>query len=146
MAANIMKPLGYLPSAFLAIVAALAASAVMGCGQRPKLDVSATIVDDEVVFDIKHSGINQIADFQVSDETGLLWSVSALHGRGYRITYGVLPPRADDLYTEPEERFPLAGRAKHIRGKNVTVSIGYQYDDGFVPCAGHFNKSVQIPE
>jgi hypothetical protein len=140
-----MRSLGQLPFTLKVIVAAIAASSVLGCGQRPKLDVSAIIVDDEVVFEINHSGINGILNFQVSDETGVLWSVSTSYERGHRITYGVLPPRADDLHLEAEQKYPLAGKPKGIRGKNVAVSITYQYDD-FVACAGHFNKNVQIPK
>lgn len=117
---------------------------VAGCKPAPKVDVSVSIEDDEVVFNIQASGINGLLRFRVEDsEANLLWDVDLGYEKGTRIIYGVLPVNGS---TPADQVFPPnRRRPSPIRGKRVAVFINYQFDDCFTPSSRYLKKTVIIP-
>jgi hypothetical protein len=115
-----------------------------GCGQNPRVDVSAAIENGQVVFNISHSGINGILGVGVKDGDKTLWAVSTSYEKGHKITYGLLPTGGNmtAMQTIPEQ----GEGPPDIRGKTVTVSISYQYDRPFAPCSGSAEKALVIPK
>jgi hypothetical protein len=114
-----------------------------GCGQRPRLDVTPTLEDGRVVFNVPFSDVNGILRFTVEDELGkLLWDVDTPYYKGHTITFGV-PPRRGDRVARQE--FPPDGQPPpDIRGKTVRVSIEVQYDSP-IPSTRTFKRTVQVP-
>jgi hypothetical protein len=110
-----------------------------GCGQSPRIDVTARIEDGEVVFDIPHTGINGLLRFIVKDEEGKsLWSVDLTYETGHKIMYGEVPKGG-------KQQLPADGtRPPRIGGRAVVVIVKYQYDDQ-VPSADSFSKTIHIP-
>jgi hypothetical protein len=110
------------------------------------VDVSASIEDGLVVFTLSHTKVNGIMGITVEDEHGQpLWSVETSDVSGYKITYGVLPlPTQGNI--PARQLFPPDGKApEDIRGRNVIVDIGYQYDAGLSACGGGVAKAITIP-
>src|SRR5689334_8344191 len=68
----------------------------LGCG--PSVNVSARVVDDRVVFDIKPRGINKIYGLTVEDEAGnTIWDVNDPNMYSHQpVVYGALPPGAGE--------------------------------------------------
>src|SRR5437879_10090153 len=83
-----------------------------GCGQRPRVDVNATIEDGHVVFDVPHSGLNEIMSVRIQEQGGgeLIWHLSLgsqnAHKGSLKVTYGVVPPRETQLEIPPSQIFP----------------------------------------
>jgi hypothetical protein len=117
---------------------------IAGCGQKPHVDVSAKIENNQVVFNIPSSGINGILSFGVKDFNETLWSINTSYEKGNSIIYGVIPSGGKAV---AKQSFPLDGKTPiDIRGKNVTVWVEYQYDSGLSPCVGTFEKNLTISE
>jgi hypothetical protein len=114
-------------------------TAVPGCGQRPKVDVTAGVENDQIVFNIAYSDVNGILGFGVEDTSGTpLWKVDLNYFKGHKITYGKTP-KGD------KQQLPENGAAPpSIRGNKVRVIVQVQYDD-WVPSARHFSKVLDIP-
>jgi hypothetical protein len=114
-----------------------------GCGQNPRIDVTPGLENGRVMFNIAATGINGLVRFAVMDGTNRLWEVSTSYEQGTRIIYGVLPTGGN---MAARQVVPPSGVVPApIGGMVVTVRADYQYDDGFAPCVGHFEKSVLIP-
>jgi len=115
---------------------------LLGCGQRPQITVTTSLLDDQIVFSFSHSQINGIIGFRVKDEAdNLLWSVKNPDDQG--ITYGRLPGNGG--YAKPTQLFPLDNTSPvSIRGTTVTVFIDYQYDN-LAPSTGTYRKTIAIP-
>jgi hypothetical protein len=114
-----------------------------GCGQNPRIDVTPGIENGRVVFSIAARGMNGLLGFAVMDGTNTLWEVSTSYEQGTRIVYGVLPTGGN---MAARQVVPATGvLAAPIGGMVVTVRLDYQYDAGFAPRVGHFEKSMQIP-
>ncbi len=130
--------------AFVPTLLWLALSLVLsGCGQNPRIDVTPGIENSCVVFNIAARGMNGLLGFAVMDGTNTLWEVSTSYEQGTRIVYGVLPAGGN---MPARQVVPGSGVVPApIGGMVVTVRVDYQYDDGFAPCVGHFEKSMQIP-
>jgi hypothetical protein len=118
-----------------------------GCGQHPRINVVARILDDNVVFDISAKGVNQVYGLSVEDEAGNeIWSVNDAEIKDKQpVVYGALPERSG-VHAGVGQVYPAENKAPaDIRGKTVTVIVRYQYDDGFSACAGSSRKTVPIP-
>lgn len=77
---------------WLGLLGAVISVCLTGCGQRPKIDVTARVINDKFVFDIPHSDINGLLDFTISDEGGkVYWDISVPYVTAKQITYGELP-------------------------------------------------------
>lgn len=127
--------------------AALLAYAVLlgsGCGQHPRIDVSVGIENGQVVFNVPFGDMNGLLDFAVCEGKKTVWAVSLPYERGHRIVYGLIPTGGN---TVAKQTLPPVGEPlPDIRGKTITVCVGYQYDSGFAPCTGHFEKVVAVPQ
>ena len=128
-----------LRGAALLIATGLFLTAVPGCGQRPKVDVTAGVENDQIVFSIACSDVNGILGFSVEDTSGTpLWKVDLNYFKGHKITYGTIP-------NGDTQQLPKNGAAPpSIRGKKVRVRINVQYDD-WAPSARDFSKVLDIP-
>ena len=132
------------------VIAALISLNLVGCGQRPRIDVLVTIEDGHVVFDLPHSGMNYINNVKVLGDDGKpLWHIHVggqkWQGKSLKITYGVLPPAETDSNSAPHQFFPRENQPpRDIRGKTVQVEVYYQYDSP-APSMATFRKSVEIP-
>src|SRR5262249_42661221 len=117
-------------------------SLLLGCGQSPKVDVTAATEGERVIFHVPYSGINGILRFRVEDKEGApLWDVVTSYEKGHRIVYGVLPSGGN---MAARQEFPLDNRSPaNIRGKTVAVVVEYQYDSGMAACCGTFRQVVQ---
>ena len=118
--------------------------AVTGCGQHPKLDVSASVEDEQVAFDVPRTDVNGLLSFRVEDLKGtVLWQVDMSYEQAKRIIYGVLPTGGN---ITAKQVVPSDGSAPpNIRGREVQVRIEYQYDEFAAASAASFVKLVQIP-
>ncbi|MFL5341228.1 MAG: hypothetical protein ACJ8F7_13860 [Gemmataceae bacterium] len=113
---------------------------VTGCGQHPRLDVSVSIVDGRVAFDIPRRDVNGLLAFRVENANGtILWHIEMNYEKRRQIIYGVLP--ASGKQTVPSDGSVPAD----IRGREVRVRVEYQYDEFAAPSAGEFVKTVQVP-
>jgi hypothetical protein len=130
--------------AFVLTSLCLALSVLLtGCGQSPRIDVTPGIQSGRVVFNIAASGINGLLGFAVMDGTNTLWEISTSYEKGSKIVYGVLPTGVN---MAAKQVFPPRGVVPTaIGGNTVTVRVDYQYDRGFAPGVGHFEKSMPIP-
>jgi len=129
----------------LPVLLYFAAIVVGGCGQRPRLDVTASVDESgRVVFDVARRDVNGLLGFRVEDEAGgVLWEVSTSYEQGGRITYGVLPTEGN---MKARQIAPADGSAPPgIRGRRVRVIGEYQYDDFAAPSAGTFEKMIEAP-
>jgi hypothetical protein len=145
------RTLGRLSAPAVIAAFALISLSLAGCGQRPRVDVSATIEDGRVVFDVPHSGMNEIMSIRVKEQNGeLIWHLSLgsqnWHKEALKVTYGVVPPRETDLEIPPSQIFPSDNTPpRNIRGETLNVLIEYQYDSGLAACAGSFSKTLKVP-
>ena len=117
---------------------------VSGCGQRPRIDVSVSIDDGRVAFDIPRRDVNGLLSFRVEDLNGkVLWQINVSYELGQRIIYGVLPTGGN---MDAKQVIPSDGKAPpDIRGHSVRVIVEYQYDELMAPSAADFEKTVQVP-
>ena len=127
----------------LALGSALLA-ATGGCGQNPKISVSATVEGQEIVFLVPHEDVNGLLEFKVEDDQGTtLWEVQLSYEKGHRLVYGVLPAGgnmpAKQVYP-PNQQPPQS-----IRGKKVIAVVDYQFDDGFAPSSDSLRQELVIP-
>ena len=121
------------------LLMAIPAILLGGCGQSPRVDVSAKFEDGEVVFDISHREVNGLLNFKVKDDQGrVLWGLELNYEKGHKIVYGRVPN------TGRQNSPPPPAKPPEIRGQTVTVEVHYQYDD-WAPSAGTFTKLLQIP-
>lgn len=119
-----------------------------GCGQHPKIDVTANVENGKVVFDIPYSDINGLLGFAVTDEAGkAYWIMSLPYVKANQIVYGEFPPVDDYRSTSSiHQTSPAEGQEfLDIRGKEVNVEVQYQYDEPFAACVGSFKKRIVIP-
>jgi hypothetical protein len=108
-------------------------------GQFPLVDVDAAVENGQVVFDIRHKGCNGLLWFAVDGERGEdLWKLELGYATTHRIAYGESPRFGKQVF--PAGNQPPAD----IRGKPVTVTVGYQYDR-FEPSLGRCQKTLRIP-
>jgi hypothetical protein len=119
-------------------------TSLVGCGQKPRLDASAEIRKDRIIFVLSIKDINVLLHFRVKDESGnQIWDVHLSYDMSHEIEYGVLPTNGNMAARQlfpPEDKQPV-----NIRGKTVIVSIEYQYD-AIAPSAGTFKKTLKIPQ
>jgi hypothetical protein len=114
-----------------------------GCGQNPRIDITPGLESGHVVFNVAATGMNGLLRFAVMGGTNALCEVDTSYDRSTKVVYGVLPTNGN---MAARQVFPPPGvTPASIRGKMVTLRVDYQYDHGFAPCVGHFEKSVQVP-
>ncbi len=118
-----------------------------GCGQNPKVDVSVSVEDGQLVFHVPRSDTNGLLEFRVEDDArNVLWSIRLGYEKGENITYGQLPARPI-ANMAPEQLVPLDDAPPpEIWGRRISVIARYQYDEFMAPSTGTFTKIIQIPE
>lgn len=130
----------------LSVTIIILACCFCGCGQNPKIDVTARVENGKLVFDVPHSDINGLLHFRVSNVTGKhLWSITMAYEQGKTITYGELPTGGNNT---AQQLVPYDGVSAppEIWGRPVSVVVGYQYDEFMAASMGDFLKDLNIPE
>jgi hypothetical protein len=121
-----------------------------GCGQRPKVDILASLESDQVVFHVTASDINSIIEFGVRDvDRKPLWIINTYRDnwratKTHEIRYGVVPIKEENRPSE--QRIPIQGeRPPDIRARRVIVYVQYKHDRVFDEAIGTFSKEIKVP-
>jgi hypothetical protein len=131
----------------LAFTLALVSPLILGgCSQRPRLDVTATVENGDVVFHIPHKGINGILELRVADASDKQhWIVETSYDKDCKFIYGMLPTGGNQPAVQvfPPENLPPT----NIRGMTVLVEVTYQYDKWWATVTSDtFSKAIEIPK